>query len=733
MGNDMSMIEPYYDSKKGDYNIGYPKYGDVIRWRGNLKVYEDSKHKKGKDAHVIVTKHRIYFFAPKQQKVPEYHAHLFDIKKIEIKDANTTCLTFKQKKKDKTIDFIEPSAVEMCKAIRSSIRDTTNNYQEDKICKIIDPKKVTLPSDSFDLSPPSAMVEAYLSISSYKHELPSINHIYFLQKLNTTNNYQVDFSLIPGVCNDKTPLAFTLSTAFTGLSYNNTFSQICLRDINVPGLDKAIAMFLKNNQVIQVLEIVHCPVKIDISQFAEELQNSPVQVINFSQTQIVKADVLGKVFQNRVYKIAQLNLNDCGISKMGEMIRGLLLNENLTKSLIGFNIGNNDINSDSIEQLIVMIDKIRELQGDLKFLNVANLGLPLDRFITPIKGLKQLEYFNLTGNKFAKLDKAMDLIGYFQNNKTLKQVCMTKMSFQIDHIVPVLSSLATNETLTELALDLKDNGFGQDGGVELYKILPSFKNVRKLDISNNKLKGKAISRILTFMGNFNKIESLCIGDNPMNGKDLEEFINNLIEFVKSHKTLKILAINGIADKNEPYINDFITSIETNDTLLGLDISDNCLDDTTTIPLAELIMHNHSLIALNFDSNNFTTEGFLSLSYAIEFNATISFVDYPTVMFKQILKQKMSEALQRRFQESFYNFFNKVKTNKYNNYFNDVRIFDTINTYPIELGKSEKALPSAEVKVVARDIVRQDEEEYEMPEQFRVMQELKRSPKYYYDY
>ena len=54
---------------------------------------------------------------------------------------------------DKTVDFIEPPAIEMCKAIRSSLRDTTNNYQEDKICTIIDSKRITAPNDKFNLSP----------------------------------------------------------------------------------------------------------------------------------------------------------------------------------------------------------------------------------------------------------------------------------------------------------------------------------------------------------------------------------------------------------------------------------------------------------------------------------------------------------------------------------------------------------------------------------------------------
>ncbi|ELP95169.1 carmil, putative [Entamoeba invadens IP1] len=729
MGNDVSQIEKYYDKNSPNPNLGYPKFGDSVRWKGVLKVIEK---KKGKDALVVVTKHRIYFFNPKEFKAPVYQSHLFDIVEISIPSNSKIVLTFsiKNGKKTKTAEFNEQSALEMVRAIRTALRDTTNNTQEVSLLKVTDFNNITKPNEEFTLSPSSAMVEAYLSECSHYNETPSINHMYYLQRLSVDKDFAFDFSKVPGVCDDKSPLNFSLARAFNALSYTNCFTEIKLRNVKVKELDKALAFFLRRNEYIKVLEVVDCSSKLDVSQFSEELQMSPVQILNFHGTQIVKGEMLGLVIGKRVYKLTKIDLGNCGISKVGEMLRGMMMSDTVLKHLKAMDVSNNSTNDDTSEQLVLFAEKLSTIQSSIEYLNVANMAVPLDRYMPFMKPL-QLKFLNISGNRFTKLDKAMELISYFQNNESLKQICMSEMKFATDHIVPVLSPIANNEHLVEISLDLKNNNFGLDGGIELYKIFPSFKNVKKLDLSGNKLKGKAMVRILVFMEKFEKMETLYIGDNQMSGKELEEFLTDLTSFVDTHKNLKTLKIDGICEKFDDAFNGFLYAMERNNTLLALDISDNELNDSATIPLGELLMHNKTMIALNFDGNEFTGEGFLALRYAMEYNDVLSFVEYPSKMYKKVAKNLSNVELLERFQDSFYNFFNKVKTNKANNCFADVHIFNIINSYRLQMGMPELVDTEKEPKLIGKEIVKTVEFDYQMPEQFQCFEELKKDPSIYY--
>ncbi|EDR24951.1 hypothetical protein EDI_207830 [Entamoeba dispar SAW760] len=144
------------------------------------------------------------------------------------------------------------------------------------------------------------------------------------------------------------------------------------------------------------------------------------------------------------------------------------------------------------------------------------------------------------------------------------------------------------------------------------------------------------------------------------------------------------------------------------------------------------MNNKTLVALDFDRNDFTTEGFLSLSYSIEKNSTLSFVDYPSKMYKKISKQTMSVELLQRFEECFYNFFNKIKTNKTNNYFGDIHIFDIINSYPLNITPYELLDQNIQPKLIGKYIEPIQTDCPEMPEQLKSFSDLKKDPNYYYN-
>ena len=248
----MSLIEPYYNKSSNDFNLGYPDFKDDIRWKGVLRVATEKK-KKAADAMVIVTKQRIYFFDQKERKVPQRHSHLFDIDSIEIPSNSKIILTFNVGKKQKKAIFDEQNALEMVRAIRTSIRDTTCNSDETMVIRISDFNNTTKPNEPFNLSPSSALAEAYLSECSRYNDLPSKNHVYYLERLSVGKEFLFNFSDIPGVCDAKSTLSYNLSHAFSALAYTNNFTHIKLNHVAIPGIDKALATFLRRNGCIRVL------------------------------------------------------------------------------------------------------------------------------------------------------------------------------------------------------------------------------------------------------------------------------------------------------------------------------------------------------------------------------------------------------------------------------------------------------------------------------------------------
>ncbi|KAL7721862.1 Carmil [Entamoeba marina] len=558
MGNDLSFIDTDSFNQIGEYNIGYRKFTDKVCWSGVLRV---TQGKKRRDAMVIVTKYRLHFFEPKTFKSPKFHTHLFDIKSIEV--VNNTKILLRiytsNKKKIKNLEFSEMNTFEMLRAIRTSIRDCTNAFPEDKILEVKDPLNATLPSSQSSLNQIQSMIESYLAVCSHENQLPSVNHIYHLQRLSLDGIYSIDFNQIPGVCDCKSPLSYNLQHAFTALGYCRSFTQIKLYEASVNRFEQALNALLRTNEYIQVLEVINCT-KIDISLIADVLIESPVHVLNFHGTPLVKTNKLGYVLSKRHYNITKLDISNCGIRNLSNILVDCGKNEGLCKELIALDISENILNDEGLFALSVFLEKLADLNSKIQYLNLGELGLKIPIIMPKLK-LLNLKYINISSTRFTKLDNAMELITYLQNSNSLKHICMSDMKLNTDHIVCVLSPIANNIKLENISLDLHNNNFGLDGGIELYKILPSFQNVQKLDLSGNRLKGKAMSRIITFMNDFQILNTLYIGENEMSGKELNNFFNNLIPFLQSHSNLKVLKINGIAEREDPSFIHFLEFME----------------------------------------------------------------------------------------------------------------------------------------------------------------------------
>ncbi|KAL7721863.1 Uncharacterized protein QTN25_000654 [Entamoeba marina] len=139
------------------------------------------------------------------------------------------------------------------------------------------------------------------------------------------------------------------------------------------------------------------------------------------------------------------------------------------------------------------------------------------------------------------------------------------------------------------------------------------------------------------------------------------------------------------------------------------------------------------LALNFDDNSFTTEGFLALGYAIGFNDVLSFVEYPSKMIRRITKNIHSTYILQRFHESFYTFFNQVKHNKSSNGFCDIKYFDIINAFPLELRPPQVVSDKVKPKLFPQEIIggRKATSNEELDDKFSCFEELKNDPTHYF--
>eukprot|EP01124_Arcella_intermedia_P008613 TRINITY_DN15468_c1_g1_i5.p1 TRINITY_DN15468_c1_g1~~TRINITY_DN15468_c1_g1_i5.p1 ORF type:complete len:552 (+),score=103.77 TRINITY_DN15468_c1_g1_i5:74-1729(+) len=355
---------------------------------------------------------------------------------------------------------------------------------------------------------------------------------------------------------------------FESLSANSTLKTLSLAD-NILGngfeSSKSIYDPLSFNNSITTLDIQGNSLHDDsaISIFKALKSNCSITSLDISRNDLTS---------DSVNSISEFISSSCSLTLLN--IRSNRIE--ISKSLI------NSLKSNSTLKNLILSSNVI---GGYLFNEMRAISEVFGEYLKSNSTLTSLDISeNYTG--FGDISKSM--FQALKYNHTLSTLLIRRNKLTIDHVKILSESLQSNSTLT--VLDLGDNKIGNDGVNYILDSLHSNHTLTDLSID------------WTFYEN---TASIC-------------------EFLKSNLSLKrfSIGINGIDNKAGKSI---FESLQSNSTLLTLNLSGNNINDEGVKLISEIKLNSLSTLELSY--NMITNEAATSIEKLIKLNSTLTKLSY----------------------------------------------------------------------------------------------------------
>ncbi|EAY06085.1 Leucine Rich Repeat family protein [Trichomonas vaginalis G3] len=299
----------------------------------------------------------------------------------------------------------------------------------------------------------------------------------------------------------------------------------------------------------------------------------------------------------------------------------------------------------------ISIAKYLEADPNLISLDLRSAGINIvgtKVIFTALQNNNHLCIINLsaidgTNRNRLDTDGSRGLARCLYNNKILTEINVSLCSVTTEGAHMIGVSLTNNDSLTYLNLAsndlgakgieamLKEGSFGSLETIILSKNLIncsiskllcnrilSAPKLRHIDLSDNQLNEKFLTRLESIMNQGCKLESINLARNNIGHESLYA-LEMLIRSLTCLKKL-ILSGNPLKDEGIAQIKDYLIK---NKSLVQIDFSNCGLRDAGAKTIAEIIIGNKTLEIINISSNVIGNEGGISIAKSLLANTTIS--------------------------------------------------------------------------------------------------------------
>eukprot|EP01111_Echinosteliopsis_oligospora_P015976 TRINITY_DN6498_c0_g1_i1.p1 TRINITY_DN6498_c0_g1~~TRINITY_DN6498_c0_g1_i1.p1 ORF type:complete len:895 (+),score=278.48 TRINITY_DN6498_c0_g1_i1:113-2797(+) len=493
------------------------------------------------------------------------------------------------------------------------------------------PENLSPLENDFQPGPADNFLEIYQAHCSYNKTRPSVEFIRYFNYLVENGITELDLNLCPG-SEIKSDISFDIPTVFSSLAHNTYFKSVIVRGVQVRNLTDSIAKSLAYNKTISRLHITDTEEEQPLTYLGAGLKynkSSVLQIIDLSGNDISSESAahLGVGIASLTHGISVLNLSKCSIPPKGiqTLFQCFCSNYGVSMSIEDLNLSYNKFDEAAANAMVTWFQSIRGYYS-LRKLGLAGTNCDLNIVGDKLKGLIELERLDLSHNKLVDKPGSLEaLLSVIEVNKNLKHFDLSACHFSCEQMEQILYTLQKNPFLSGLHLSIADNSLGPKGGVYMMRGLGDCSYLVSLDISHNKMKGKALSEILLVLSANQSIHTILAGRNIQGKEDMEEFSKTLIDYVRSHNNLLTLDLSdGQAGKS---MIPFIQALSQCN-LTSLNISGNTIGDMGASALTDSLKSNTSLTRLNIDSNNISQTGWQALAFAFVNNRTLKEIVYP---------------------------------------------------------------------------------------------------------
>ncbi|KAK5582324.1 hypothetical protein RB653_003907 [Dictyostelium firmibasis] len=591
------------------------------------------KNKKPSKRIVLITKNRVLFLKPSQNKIKK-DIHLLDILEIKSATSNEFTIVAKVENKQFAYGLITNKTDEIINQIRLTFNHQFLGYPEEAAFKCTDIKDSRLQDIEQKDLPCGGFVETYQSICDHLNVPPRDDVCWDMANIISSKNiksFNIGEIELPHSVGD-------IKCLLTALKYNNYFKTF---NFNNHTFNKEqftnLAEVLKCNSTVEDLSLNNVGLKSDtmpiIATALSSNKNLALTAIDISNNQIEDKGMLSfsSYIASSLRGIASLDVSNTSTGKTGisTLTNSLKKNIKMTSTLSYLNLSNNKMEADGSAGLASFLAS----PNTLKTLNISNTLPSMETIVGALViGCAELKTIDISENKLTKKE-VPHLVRFIGSSSTLKHFNLSGTKVPVENLKELVLAITSNIYLQEVTLDIKNNDLGIAGARMLASLAADkLSNVVYLDVSENDFGDEGVSVICEgFVGN-STIKKLILNGNfkQSKTKSRPSAIESVISLLESECPLETLHMT-VGNSKSPLKNDILSliySLATNSRLLELDISGHQMGPKGATALGKALQTNKTLNTLIWDDNLTGVTGFSGFQVGLERNLTLKNMPTP---------------------------------------------------------------------------------------------------------
>eukprot|EP01133_Synstelium_polycarpum_P008060 gene8060-9470_t len=481
----------------------------------------------------------------------------------------------------------------------------------------------------------TGIAELYIAHSHYFKRKATLDYLRHLETLYVTRYPSLDLSQVPGV-DAASSLGFNLFTSIICLRHNPFIKE--LRISNVPHINviASVGEMMQTNTSISELTITNLLTEQSFAPLGQALASNPgsgLQRLILSDNMLTYESVtaLADGLAHFAHSLLTLDISRCDIPPRGValIIGALERNFAMSLTLETIVLGGNRFQTSGSAALASWLSKSRGY-NKLKELDLKNAQLDFTIISAPLRALDCLERIDLSSNKITLSSARLLATEAFECLPSIKTIILDECALVADSLQHILVGLGRNKKLpkSSVTLSLSQNGFAGKSAGRLTQILPESTYLCGLDLSLNNFNTKQLTDIITSLASIN-LTSLNLGYNSFNSYD-DSLIAYVADYVSKHSSLTKLGL-ATARPFGASLHPLIQLLNTNKSLVALDLTGNAMNDHGACLLSDCLRNNKTLKRLFIAGNVFTGVGWCSLAAPLVFyrNTTLTSLELPS--------------------------------------------------------------------------------------------------------
>ena len=373
------------------------------------------------------------------------------------------------------------------------------------------------------------------------------------------------------------------------------------------------------------------------------------------------------------------NLNDDGVIKIAQSLCkhsnlkfiDLQINK-ITKaaaealaSIISSNTGLEEVylGNNQLQSGVIKIASALQNVSSLKVLDLKNNNISeqvADELAAAIKSNSSLEKLWLGGNHLGS--STVRIVNALKKISTLKELYLNDNKNRSEELAPALASIITKNKLMEI-FSLSDNNLNDDGVIKIAPSLCKYSKLKVLDLQNNNISEEAAEALSSIISSNIGLEELYLGNNQLQSGVIK-IATALKKFSSSLKSLELVNNNiteQVADELSAAIkaNNLLEKLWLDDNYLGSSIAKACshafslkefsfknigISVEAANDIVGVIKCNSLLECLSMSDNNLQSSGFMVIAQALKVRSSLKFLYAYGINITSFASEELSSVI-----------------------------------------------------------------------------------------